>query len=49
MPVMSPWRAKWIKILLDPVYIGVLTLINLVFTLILLILDYAVELKDSHF
>ena len=46
---MSPWRAKWIKILLDPVYMGVLTLINVVFTIGLLCLDWRVEFKVNHF
>ena len=33
---MSPWRARWIKFLINPIYIGTLAIINMIFSILLL-------------
>ena len=33
---MSPWRARWTKFLINPIYIGTLAIINMIFSILLL-------------
>ena len=47
---MSEWRARWTKILIDPIYLGVLAIINLTFTVILVMADRITSFwQDEHF
>lgn len=47
---MSPWRARWTKILIDPIYLGVFAIINLTFTVILVMMDRTTSFwQDIHF
>mmetsp|Transcript_45970 Transcript_45970/g.60921 ORF Transcript_45970/g.60921 Transcript_45970/m.60921 type:complete len:268 (-) Transcript_45970:310-1113(-) len=47
---MAPWRARWTKVLIDPLYMGVLTGINVAYSLLLLLIDRAtVYWKETFF
>ncbi len=46
---MSPWRVRWIKYLINPIYTGLLMFVNVIFTVFLIIADQTVYWKAEHF
>ena len=47
--MLAPWRARWIKKLTNPVYMGALLVSNLTFSVFLLYADLAIYWKANHF
>ena len=46
---MVPWRARWAKILIDPIYMGVLASMNVAFSLILCVVDRTTSTVENFF
>lgn len=47
---LVPWKAQWTKILIDPVYMGVLACLNVLFSTFLVLVDRTTSYwKDIYF
>ena len=46
---MAPWRARWTKILIDPIYVGVPILVNIAFTVFLVSVDRMKNLWHDNY
>lgn len=46
---LPPWRTRWIPRLMNSVYMGVLTFVNLVFSIFLIVADFMLIWKVEYF
>ena len=46
---MAAWRVRWIKRLVNPVYMGCMAAVNLIFTIFVIACDFKLALKMEHF